>query len=231
MSNELIRVIDLNKTYDNEACKTEVLHGLSFSVNEGEFVSIMGPSGCGKSTLLYLLGGLEKPTAGQVLFGGRELYALSDKEQSRLRCREIGFVFQFYNLIQSLTVEENILLPLSMAGEKTILYKERLQTLLEKLGLQDKRNATPNMLSGGQQQRVAIARALIGGAKLILADEPTGNLDSRSGEAVMALFDEIHRTTDVTVILVTHDPGVAAHSDRRIVMSDGVILSDSQKQQ
>ena len=167
---------------------TRVLKDISLQVARGEFVSIMGPSGSGKSTLLYILGGLDAPTAGSVLLDGMDISHFTDEKMSRLRRQKIGFVFQFYNLIPNLNVEENILLPLLLDGKKASDYQDRLAQLLETVGLSDRRRHTPRELSGGQQQRVAIARALMGSPEILFADEPTGNLDSKTGEEIMALL-------------------------------------------
>ena len=171
---------------------TRVLKDISLQVARGEFVSIMGPSGSGKSTLLYILGGLDAPTAGSVLLDGMDISHFTDEKMSRLRRQKIGFVFQFYNLIPNLNVEENILLPLLLDGKKAADYQDRLAQLLETVGLSDRRRHTPRELSGGQQQRVAIARALMGSPEILFADEPTGNLDSKTGVEIMALLSEIN---------------------------------------
>lgn len=203
--------------------KTSVLKGINFKIEEGEFVSIMGPSGCGKSTLLYLLGGLDKPTGGEILLFETDINKLSERKRSKLRCSKIGFVFQFYNLVQGLTVEENIMLPLVMAGEKT--DKDKLEEILNIIGMTGKNNYKPSQLSGGQQQRVAIARALITQPDLILADEPIGNLDSSSGEAVMELFREINKKYNTTIVQVTHSPESAEYGTRIVQMKDGEIVA------
>ena len=173
---------------------TEVLKDISLQVMQGEFVSIMGPSGSGKSTLLYILGGLDAPTSGHVLLNGTDISRFGDEKMSCIRRQKIGFVFQFYNLIPNLNVEENIMLPLLLDGKKVGGYKKQLEQILEIVGLSDRRRHTPRELSGGQQQRVAIARALIGNPEILFADEPTGNLDSKTGAEIMALLREINRT-------------------------------------
>ncbi len=203
---------------------TEVLKDISLQVMQGEFVSIMGPSGSGKSTLLYILGGLDAPTSGHVLLNGTDISRFGDEKMSRIRRQKIGFVFQFYNLIPNLNVEENIMLPLLLDGKKVGGYKKQLEQILEIVGLSDRRRHTPRELSGGQQQRVAIARALIGNPEILFADEPTGNLDSKTGAEIMDLLREINRTSGQTIIMVTHSPEAAKGSSRMINVQDGIII-------
>lgn len=203
---------------------TEVLKDVSLRVMPGEFVSIMGPSGSGKSTLLYILGGLDTPTGGRVLLNGTDISSFGDVKMSVLRRRNIGFVFQFYNLIPNLNVEENIMLPLLLDGQKMERCTDHLDQILEMVGLSDRRRHTPRELSGGQQQRVAIARALIGNPGILFADEPTGNLDSKSGADIMSLLREINRSTGQTIIMVTHSPEAAKSSSRIITVRDGSIV-------
>ena len=205
---------------------TEVLRDVSLQVMPGEFVSIMGPSGSGKSTLLYILGGLDTPTGGRVLLNGTDISSFGDQKMSSLRRRNIGFVFQFYNLIPNLNVEENIMLPLLLDGQKMERCKDRLDRILEMVGLSDRRRHTPRELSGGQQQRVAIARALIGNPGILFADEPTGNLDTKAGTDIMSLLREINRSTGQTIIMVTHSPEAAKSSSRIITVRDGRIVQD-----
>ena len=205
---------------------TEVLRDVSLQVMPGEFVSIMGPSGSGKSTLLYILGGLDTPTGGRVLLNGTNISSFGDQKMSSLRRRNIGFVFQFYNLIPNLNVEENIMLPLLLDGQKMERCKDRLDRILEMVGLSDRRRHTPRELSGGQQQRVAIARALIGNPGILFADEPTGNLDTKAGTDIMSLLREINRSTGQTIIMVTHSPEAAKSSSRIITVRDGRIVQD-----
>ena len=205
---------------------TEVLRDVSLQVMPGEFVSIMGPSGSGKSTLLYILGGLDTPTGGRVLLNGTDISSFGDQKMSSLRRRNIGFVFQFYNLIPNLNVEENIMLPLLLDGQKMERCKDRLDRSLEMVGLSDRRRHTPRELSGGQQQRVAIARALIGNPGILFADEPTGNLDTKAGTDIMSLLREINRSTGQTIIMVTHSPEAAKSSSRIITVRDGRIVQD-----
>ncbi len=203
---------------------TKVLKDISLKIMQGEFVSIMGPSGSGKSTLLYILGGLDVPTCGHVLLNGMDISRLDDERMSRIRRQKIGFVFQFYNLIPNLNVEENVLLPLLLDGKKMGGYQKRLNDILEVVGLSDRRKHTPRELSGGQQQRVAIARALIAGPEILFADEPTGNLDSRTGAEIMRLLREIHQSGGQTILMVTHSPEAAKSSSRVITVQDGVLL-------
>ena len=205
---------------------TEVLRDVSLQVMPGEFISIMGPSGSGKSTLLYILGGLDTPTGGRVLLNGTDISSFGDQKMSSLRRRNIGFVFQFYNLIPNLNVEENIMLPLLLDGQKMERCKDRLDRILEMVGLSDRRRHTPRELSGGQQQRVAIARALIGNPGILFADEPTGNLDTKAGTDIMSLLREINRSTGQTIIMVTHSPEAAKSSSRIITVRDGRIVQD-----
>lgn len=202
---------------------TKVLKDISLQVMQGEFVSIMGPSGSGKSTLLYILGGLDTPTSGHVLLNGTDISRFGDEKMSRIRRQKIGFVFQFYNLIPNLNVEENIMLPLLLDGKKMGGYRKQLEQILEIVRLSDRRRHTPRELSGGQQQRVAIARALIGNPEILFADEPTGNLDSKTGAEIMTLLREINRTSGQTIIMVTHSPEAAQSSSRVIHVQDGVI--------
>jgi len=202
---------------------TKVLKGVSLQVAKGEFVSIMGPSGSGKSTLLYILGGLDAPTGGSVRLNGVELSHMADENMSRLRRRKIGFVFQFYNLIPNLNVEENIMLPLLLDGKRMKDYKKQLNQMLDIVGLSDRRRHTPRELSGGQQQRVAIARALVASPEILFADEPTGNLDSKTGAEIMRLLSEINRENGQTIMMVTHSQEAAQSSSRVITVRDGLL--------
>ena len=203
---------------------TKVLKDISLQVMQGEFVSIMGPSGSGKSTLLYILGGLDAPTGGHVLLNGMDISRFGDEKMSRIRRQKIGFVFQFYNLIPNLNVEENIMLPLLLDGKKMGGYKKQLDRILEIVGLSNRRKHKPRELSGGQQQRVAIARALIGNPEILFADEPTGNLDSKTGAGIMNLLREINQNSGQTIIMVTHSPDAAKSSSRVITVQDGMIF-------
>lgn len=202
---------------------TRVLKDVSIKVLKGEFVSIMGQSGSGKSTLLYILGGLDTPTRGTVSMNGIDISKFNDEKMSKIRRRKIGFVFQFYNLIPNLNVEENIMLPLLLDGKKTRDYRKQLNEILEVVGLTDRRKHTPRELSGGQQQRVAIARALIGSPEILFADEPTGNLDSATGAEIMNLLRAINQNSGQTILMVTHSPEAAKSSNRVITVKDGMI--------
>jgi len=218
-----VEVINLYKTYKLGNLDVEVLKDINLTIENGEFASIMGPSGSGKSTLLYLIGGLDKPTSGSLKINGKELAVMKDKQESIMRRRDIGFIFQFYNLIPNLNVEENILLPILLDGKKMKSYKGKLDELLGIVNLSDRRSHTPRELSGGQQQRVAIARALINDPDIILADEPIGNLDSSSGGEVMTLLKNISKKRGKTVIQVTHSKEAAEYGDRIINVKDGRI--------
>ncbi|MDE7327634.1 MAG: ABC transporter ATP-binding protein [Lachnospiraceae bacterium] len=202
---------------------TRVLKDVSIKVLKGEFVSIMGQSGSGKSTLLYILGGLDTPTKGTVSMNGIDISKFNDEKMSKIRRQKIGFVFQFYNLIPNLNVEENIMLPLLLDGKKTRDYRKQLNEILEVVGLTDRRKHTPRELSGGQQQRVAIARALIGSPEILFADEPTGNLDSATGAEIMDLLRAINQNSGQTILMVTHSPEAAKSSNRVITVKDGMI--------
>ncbi|HBF8743785.1 TPA: ABC transporter ATP-binding protein [Clostridioides difficile] len=212
------------KEYKIGNTTTRVLKEVSLQVMKGEFVSIMGQSGSGKSTLLYILGGLDTPTSGKVYMNGSDISHFNDEKMSIIRRRNIGFVFQFYNLIPNLNVEENIMLPLLLDGKNLKDYKNQLDEILYIVGLTDRRKHTPRELSGGQQQRVAIARALIGKPEILFADEPTGNLDSKTGIEIIDLLDKINRDNGQTIIMVTHSPEAAKSSSRTITVSDGLIV-------
>ena len=202
---------------------TRVLKNVSLKVLKGEFVSIMGQSGSGKSTLLYILGGLDTPTEGTVSMNGADISRFNDAKMSQIRRQNIGFVFQFYNLIPNLNVEENIMLPLLLDGKKFKDYRKQLDNILEIVGLSDRRKHTPRELSGGQQQRVAIARALISDPEILFADEPTGNLDSKTGAEIMKLLQSINKNSGQTIIMVTHSPEATKNSSRIITVKDGMI--------
>lgn len=219
----IIEIKDICKSFGEKDNRTQVLNNISLTAGKGEFISLMGASGSGKSTLLYLLGGLDTPDSGEIFLDGRDISKMRDKELSRLRREGLGFVFQFFNLVQNLTVEDNILLPLVMDGKSPKKYRERLNGILETVGLSDKRKSYPNQLSGGQQQRCAVARAVIYEPHILLADEPTGNLDSKSGSEIMELFSRINKDKDITILMVTHSAECAAYSDRVITLSDGQI--------
>lgn len=223
-----IEVSGLTKSFVTGKEVSNVLKELNFSVDKGEFVSIMGPSGSGKSTLLYLLGGLDKPTSGSIMLDGEDLSKVKKKAMSKLRRNKIGFVFQFYNLVQNLNVEDNIMLPIILDGKNPKKYEDKLAEILETIGLTDKRKLTPRELSGGQQQRVAIARALISEPDIIFLDEPIGNLDSKTGKEIMELFKEINVKYGKTLIQVTHSQSSAKYGTTIIRLVDGEIVEQSQ---
>ncbi len=222
----LIEIDGLYKNFKMGKLEVEVIKGVSLSIDKGEFVSIMGPSGSGKSTLLYLMGGLDQPTAGSVLIDGVDIAKLKDKKMSIMRRRDIGFVFQFFNLVPNLNVTDNIMLPILLDGKKVKPYKKKLDEILEIVGLSERKKHKPRELSGGQQQRVAIARALINEPDIILADEPTGNLDSKTSAEILQLFQVINKEHGKTVVQVTHDDGAAHYGTRMVVLKDGKIISD-----
>jgi putative ABC transport system ATP-binding protein len=219
----MIEAVNVCKTFQLGEVAVEVLKNIDLTIRPGEFVSIMGPSGSGKSTLLYLMGGLDKPTSGSIKIKGRELSNLKDKDQSILRRRELGFVFQFYNLIPNLSVEENILLPVLLDRKSLGAYRDKLDDILNVVGLFKRKQHTPRELSGGEQQRVAIARALINNPDIILADEPTGNLDSKTGMDVMKLLQRIHGENGKTVVQVTHSLEAAEFGERIVHVRDGKV--------
>ncbi|NYB75686.1 ABC transporter ATP-binding protein [Sedimentibacter hydroxybenzoicus DSM 7310] len=218
---KIIEVAELYKTYMLGTVPVEILKEINLSVDKGDFITIMGPSGSGKSTLLYLIGGLDKPTSGKISIKGNDISVLSDEEQSIMRRREVGFVFQFYNLVPNLTVEDNIMLPILLDGKKIKNYRSKLDEILEVVELSDRKNHTPRELSGGQQQRVAIARALINEPDIILADEPTGNLDSKTSDEVMKLLQRINKDKGKTILQVSHSHETAKYGNRIINVRDG----------
>jgi putative ABC transport system ATP-binding protein len=223
---------NLKKNYRLGALEVKALDSVNFSIEKGEFVAIMGPSGSGKSTMLHLLGGLDRPTDGEVTVAGHQISVLSDRQVTLVRRRNIGFVFQFFNLLPTLTAEENILLPLIIDGRKIEQYRQRLVDMLALVGLTDRRHHKPDQLSGGEQQRVALARALITEPAILLADEPTGNLDSKTGTAIMELLCRSCKDLDQAAIMVTHDPRAAAYADRVVFLRDGrEILQLQQREQ
>lgn len=220
-----ITIKDLNKSFVNGRETANVLKNINLNVEEGEFVSIMGPSGCGKSTLLYLLGGLDKPTSGSVSLYGTDLSTMKEKDLCDMRSEKIGFVFQFYNLVPNLNVEDNIALPLMIAGKKRSSYKKKIDEVLDIIGMTDKRKLTPRELSGGQQQRVAIARALVFDPEILFLDEPIGNLDSKTGMRIMELFREINKRLGMTIVQVTHSEEAALYGTKLVRVRDGSIES------
>lgn len=212
---------DLSRDYVLGPQTVHALDIATFQIEQGEFVAVMGPSGSGKSTLLHLLGGLDRPTSGEVTVAGKQISLLTDREITLVRRRNIGFVFQFFNLLPTLNAEENIILPLLIDGQKIALYQERLDNLLEMVGLTNRRDHKPDQLSGGEQQRVALARALITEPAIVLADEPTGNLDSKTGIAMMQLLCKSCKERKQAIIMVTHDPKAASYADRIVFLRDG----------
>ena len=220
----IINVKNVYKSFGNKKNVVEVLKNINLEIKKGEFVSLMGKSGSGKSTLLYLIGGLDLPTTGTVEINNVDINKLNDKKKSKMRREDIGFVFQFYNLIPNLTVEDNIMMPVIMAGKRKADYKERLNEILKTIDLEEKRKSLPSELSGGQQQRVAIARAIIMNPSIILADEPTGNLDTKSTEEVMKLFKKINEEMQITILQVTHSEETAKYGTRIVNLKDGKIL-------
>lgn len=221
---ELLRVEHLSRYYGQGTAQVKALEDVSFSVEKGEFVAIMGPSGSGKSTLMHLLGGVDRPTSGQVFLQGTDLYSMDETALAIFRRRQIGLVYQFYNLIPVLNVRENLTLPLLLDGRR--VNKAQLEQLVGILGLEDRLDHLPHQLSGGQQQRVSIGRAVIANPALMLADEPTGNLDSRSSAQVMALLRYFHQKKGQTLIMITHDERIARQADRLITIEDGKIARD-----
>ena len=217
----VIEVTNVSKSFGKNTSLNQVLNGACMYVQEGEFVSLMGASGSGKSTLLYLIGGLDRDFEGKISLCGKDIGSLKDKELSDLRLKNIGFVFQFYNLVMNLSVEDNILLPQTMNGKSKSSLKKELDEILEITGLTEKRKAMPNQLSGGQQQRVAVARAVIGNPKIILADEPTGNLDKKSTIEIMELFKRLNQERGLTILQVTHSEECASYGTRTVVLDSG----------
>ena len=222
----MIHVENLTKTFPMGDSEVHALNGATFTIEEGEMVAIMGPSGSGKSTLMSIIGCLDVPTSGTYSLDGMAIENMDDTELAEIRGRKIGFVFQQFNLLSRTSALENVMLPLTYAGVRGLQREERALKVLERIGLADRTHHTPSELSGGQQQRVAIARALVNDPAILLADEPTGALDSKTGVEIMDLFQRLHSENGQTVILVTHDPYIARHTDRIIKLSDGKIVSD-----
>ncbi len=221
---EILRVEDLTKIYGKGESRVKALDEVSFSVEKGEFIAIVGPSGSGKSTLLHMLGGVEKPTSGRVFVDGKDIYEQNDEELAVFRRRQIGLIYQFYNLIPILNVKENISLPFLMDGRN--VNESRLEELLEVLDLKNRQNALPGQLSGGQQQKVSIGRALINAPALVLADEPTGNLDSKNSQEIVELLKKSNKEYKQTLFLITHDENIALQAERIIFLDDGKILRE-----
>ena len=221
---EILKVENLDKSYGKGEAKVDALKNINLSINKGEFVAIVGPSGSGKSTLLHLIGGVDKPTKGKVYINNVDIYSLKEKDLSIFRRRNVGLIYQFYNLIPVLSAKENILLPAELDNRK--IDKEYLDDLLKTLGLKERENHLPNELSGGQQQRTSIGRALINRPAVILADEPTGNLDSKNSKEVLELLKLSVKTYNQTLIMITHDLNIALQADRVITIEDRIIKSD-----
>ncbi len=219
--NKVIEVNNVSKTFGKNTNLNRVLDGASMYVEEGEFVSLMGASGSGKSTLLYLIGGLDRDFEGNISLCGKDIGSLKDKQLSDLRLKNVGFVFQFYNLVMNLKVEDNILLPQTINGRSKASLKEEFEEILEITGLTEKRNAMPATLSGGQQQRVAIARAVMGSPSVLLADEPTGNLDAKSSLEIMELFSKLNKEKGLTILQVTHSEKCASYGTRIVRLENG----------
>ena len=222
---EILKVENLTKTYGSGENLVHAVDDVSFSVEKGEFVAIVGASGSGKSTLLHLIGGVDRPTSGKIFVDGNDISKMKDDKLAVFRRRQVGIVYQFYNLIPILTVEENITLPCDLDGRG--VDRERLEMILDSFGLRARRKHLPNQLSGGQQQRTSIARALINNPSLVLADEPTGNLDSKSSEEVMSMLKMCNQSYGQTVIMITHNLDIAKQADRIITISDGKIVEEA----
>ena len=225
MDTPIVEIRDLTKEFSVGSQKVEALRGLDLVVQAGEMLSIVGPSGSGKSTLLGLIGGLDTPTSGTVRLDGQDISHMNERQLTRIRNAKIGFVFQFFNLIPTLTALENVELPIQFAAERRFRPAKRARELLAHLGLEDRLHHRPMQLSGGEQQRVAIARALANDPPLLLADEPTGNLNSEAGALVMGAIEQLHAELDTTVIIVTHDPQVAGHTGRILRLVDGTLAA------
>ena len=221
---ESLKVENLSKIYDLNVDKVKAIDNISFEVKKGEFLALIGASGSGKSTLLHMLGGVDKPSSGKIFLEGRDITKLSDNKLAVIRRSKIGIIYQFYNLVQFLNVEENITLPLLLDNKK--VNPKRLDMILSVLDMEERRKFFPNQLSGGQQQRVAIGRSLIYSPSVILADEPTGNLDSKNSETIIKLFKELNKKLNQTIIVATHNLEIAKQADRIIELKDGKIISD-----
>jgi len=229
-NNLIIKTVDIKKIYTTEEVETTALNGVSLQVKEGEFVSVMGPSGCGKSTLLNILGLLDNPNGGEYFFTGEEVSKYTERKRANIRKNNIGFVFQSFNLIDELTVFENVELPLLYLGMSGSERKKRVEEVLENMQIMHRRNHFPVQLSGGQQQRVAVARAIVAKPKVILADEPTGNLDSAHGDEVMRMLTELNEN-GTTIVMVTHSPAYAEYGHRTVHLFDGHIITENIKEQ
>jgi len=220
----MISINDVRKSYGPPECRVEVLQGVSLKIQQGEFLALMGPSGCGKSTLLHLLGGFDQMDSGEIFLGENAIHQMNDQQLTRLRRHTIGIIFQFFNLLPTLTAEENIQLPALLQGQSAPAVRARTTQLLAEVGLSQKADKKIHQLSGGEMQRIALARALIGNPTVLLADEPTGNLDSESSRNVISLLRELGREHGTTIIMVTHSTEIAANADRCLAMRDGNLL-------
>ncbi|MBU3196609.1 ABC transporter ATP-binding protein [Clostridium algidicarnis] len=221
---ELVKVVNICKSYGKDQTRVDALKNINLTINKGEFIAIVGPSGSGKSTLLHLLGGVDKPTSGKILLGGVDMYSLKEKELAILRRRKVGFIFQFYNLIPVLTAKENLEIPVLLDGKK--VDKRYTEELLDILDMKERRNHLPSQLSGGQQQRVSIGRALSNKPSIVLADEPTGNLDSKNSKEIIELLRYSAKKYNQTLVLITHDLNIAKMANRIITIEDGEIKGD-----
>lgn len=222
---EILRVENLSKVYGKGATQVKALNNISFKVEKGEFVAIVGASGSGKSTLLHLIGGVDRPTSGKVYIDGKDIYKYNDDELAIFRRRQVGLIYQFYNLIPILNVEENIVLPLNLDGRD--INKQKLNELIKVLGLENRRKHLPNELSGGQQQRTSIGRAMITSPSILLADEPTGNLDSKASDEIVELLEKSNKEYKQTIIIITHNMEIAKYADRIIKIEDGKIVKEA----
>ena len=222
---EILKVENLVKTYKEGKDEFNAVDDISFSVEKGEFVAVVGASGSGKSTLMHMIGGVDRPTSGKIYIDGKEINTMDNNKLAIFRRRQIGIVYQFYNLIPILTSEENIALPIELDGRKP--DKDRIEEVMERLGILDKRNSLPNELSGGQQQRVAIARAIINNPTILLADEPTGNLDTGAADEIVKIFKMTNKNYKQTIIMITHNPEIAKEADRILRIKDGKLVGEA----
>jgi putative ABC transport system ATP-binding protein len=229
MNNSILSLRGVTKSIETGTHRVDILRGIDLDISPGEYVAVMGPSGSGKSTLLGLLAGLDSPTSGSILLDGTEISHLSEDRLADLRGEKIGFVFQSYQLIPTLTAEENVILPAELAGDTGAAAAQRARFLLDAVGLRDRRDHYPVQLSGGEQQRVALARAFMRKPPVLLADEPTGNLDSANGQQVLELLLSLNRQEGATLVLVTHDPDLARHATRIVTLKDGLVVADERK--
>lgn len=223
---EIIKIENVKKSFGKNESRTEVLRGVDLNIEKGDFVSLMGASGSGKSTLLYLIGGLDRDFEGNIFIDGKNIRELKEKEMSKLRLNKTGFIFQFYNLVQNLSVEDNIMLPVVMSGKNVKEYSKKMEDILKITDLADKRRSKPSQLSGGQQQRAAVARAILNEPEILLADEATGNLDSVAGDEIMSLFKRINEEKGITILQVTHSEKCALFSKKIVRIENGKIVTE-----